>query len=86
MKAANHFGLENLEYLHWLQKRNQWDEHNFIFNDTRKEMVQLEQQHKASQQLRKEGVRVQMRLVVREQTVDRAYLIYSMFSVNLGQT
>lgn len=84
MKAVNHFGLENLDHLHWLQKRSQWDEHNFIFSDTRKDTVHLEQQHKASQQLRKEGIRVQMRVMVREQTVDRAYPIYSMFSVNLG--
>lgn len=65
VKAANHVGLEDLEYLRWLQKRSQWDEHNSISNDTRKETVHLEQQHRA-QQLRKEGVRVRGRLVVRE--------------------
>lgn len=47
-------------------------------------MVSPGQESRASQQAREEGVRVQIRFVVRGRTADRAYLIDSISSVNLG--
>lgn len=43
MKALNHFGLDNLEYLHWMKKRSQGGEHISIFYSTEKEMGHLGQ-------------------------------------------
>lgn len=68
-KASNCFGLENTEHLHWLQKKS-IGEYISIFTGTGKEMVSLGHESRASKQPRK-GVRVQIRLVVMEQTSDR---------------
>lgn len=84
MRASSGSGLESPEHVHWLKKSGQCGVHISTFDGTGKEMVSLGQGSRASWQAREEGVRVQIRFVVRGRVAARAYVIDSISAVNLG--